>query len=73
MTEPGITVALPGGIAVQVPALGLSVAEASQLTGVGEGELRRRINSGELRVIRVGRKLRIPASRLVEWLHGAAE
>lgn len=72
MSDPGVTVKLPGGIAVKVSALGVGVGEAAELVGIGEAELRKRIRAGELPTIQVGRRRVIPLSRLVEWLHGAA-
>jgi excisionase family DNA binding protein len=70
--SPAVSVKLPSGIAVRVSALGLGVGEAAELVGIGEAELRRRIRSGELPTIQVGRRRLIPVSRLIQWLHEAA-
>ena len=45
--------------------------EASALLGIGERSIYALIRSGQLRSIRVGRKILIPLSAIEEFLNGA--
>jgi hypothetical protein len=59
------------------PKLGLTVAEAAALSGVGQAELRRRCAAPEtspvhLRHVRIGRKILIPRAELERLMSEAA-
>lgn len=47
---------------------GLTVREAAIVSGIGETELRRRIDADAIPVVRVGRRIIIPRTRLLAYL-----
>ncbi len=49
--------------------LAYTVSEGSDATGMGETNLRRRIKDGQIRVVRVGRRILIPRDELLAWLN----
>ena len=51
-----------------VPRLALTVAEAATASAIGQKELYRRINAGDLRVVRLGRRIIVPVVELEKWL-----
>ena len=48
--------------------VGLTVAEAAELSGIGATMLRQRISEGRLRVVRNGRSIIIPRAELDRYL-----
>lgn len=48
--------------------LAVTVNEAARLTAVGRNALYAAINAGELRAVRVGRRIVVPMRALAEWL-----
>jgi excisionase family DNA binding protein len=48
--------------------LGLTVREAAAASSIGETELRRRIDAGLIRVVRVGRRIVVPRRELERHL-----
>ncbi len=48
--------------------LALTVQEAVQATRVGRTTLYQAISDGELRVVRIGRRIVVPVASLNEWL-----
>jgi len=53
--------------------VGLSVAEAGELCGLGETLLRREITAGRLKVIWIGRALIVPRTELDAWISRETE
>ena len=53
--------------------MGLSVAEAAELCGLGETLLRREITAGRLKVIWIGRALIVPRTELDAWISRETE
>lgn len=51
----------------------LSVEEAGRVLGLSRNGAYRAVNRGEIPVVRIGRKLRVPTHRLVELLDGNRE
>ena len=51
-----------------VPKLLLTSTEARYLTSLGRTKWQEIISSGELRVVRVGRAVRIPSDELRRWI-----
>ena len=56
--------ALPEGIAGQLPAILVPVPEACRISGFSRSELYRRLTSGELEGVKIGRSLRITTASL---------
>lgn len=48
----------------------LSVAELVEISGLGTSTIRRSIDSGDLRVHRVGRRVLIPTATALAWMTG---
>jgi excisionase family DNA binding protein len=56
---------------VQVPRLGLSLAEAAERTGVSRYTLRRMIDAGTLKAARFRRRIVVPAAEIENLLRPA--
>ena len=48
----------------------ISVVEAGRVLGLGRGSSYEAARRGEIPVIRIGARLRVPSARLLELLHG---
>ena len=51
------------------PKLLFKIVEAAQITGYSRSFIYQAINKGELRVIRKGKKIRVGAEDLHEWIN----
>lgn len=49
----------------------LSVSELADVLGVGRNSAYTLVNSGDIRVLRIGKNIRIPQSALMEYLNRA--
>lgn len=52
--------------------LGLTVPEAVERSRIGRDELYRAIKAGELKVVRIGRRIVVPVESLKRWLEERA-
>lgn len=52
------------------PPIAYNVRQAAQVLGIGERTLRALIRAGQIRVARVGRRVLVPHSALVEFVEG---
>jgi excisionase family DNA binding protein len=48
----------------------VNVEEAAMVLGIGRGQAYRAVNSGELRCVRIGKRVIVPTSALRELLDG---
>lgn len=68
MTEQAIPHAVPTGIASAIPRLTLTVSEAAQALGIGETLARELIRTGQLPVLRLGRRVLIARAAIERLL-----
>jgi excisionase family DNA binding protein len=58
---------------IQNDALLLRIPEAAQRLGLGRSTIYELIASGDLPAVRIGRAVRVPASRLAAWVERQAQ
>lgn len=51
----------------------LSVPDLAKVLHIGRGSAYQLVNSGNIRIIRIGKNIRIPQSALLEYLNRAGE
>ena len=52
--------------------MALTVPEVSQKTRIGRNAVYKAVQNGELRVVRIGRKVVVPVAAVSEWLQRMA-